>query len=360
MNAVERNDMGEDIQSKQTVLVVDDTEFNRELLLEILQDKYRVIEAVDGIQALEIMEQDPESISLVLLDIVMPNMDGFGVLEHMNQRGWIESIPVIMISSESGEDFVDKAYAYGVTDFISRPFDTSIVRRRASNTITLYAKQRRLEELVSEEIEKRERSSLLMISLLSQIVEFRNGESGQHILNIRVITEKMLNCLNRHLGGVYDKEDISRICTASSLHDIGKMTTPEEILNKPGKLTADEFEIMKDHTAAGSDMIRHLMESYDDPLLRTAYEISRWHHERYDGRGYPDGLSGDEIPLSAQVVSIADVYDALTSERCYKKAFSHETAMEMILEGKCGTFSPMMLECIREIEGDLKSFMERR
>lgn len=350
--------MKESLVKKQTVLVVDDTEFNRILLSEILQDRYNVIEAVDGLHAIEVIEQNAASISLVLLDIVMPKMDGFGVLEHMNRKNWIESIPVIMISSESGEAFVDRAYAYGVTDFISRPFDHSIVRRRAANTITLYAKQRRLEEMVSDEIEKRERSNNLMISILSQIVEFRNGESGLHILNIRRITEKLLNSLNRHLEYVFDKEDISRICTASALHDIGKMAIPEEILNKPGKLTAEEFSVMKEHTTAGSDMLRNLVGPYDDPLLNTAYEIARWHHERYDGRGYPDGLSGDEIPLSAQVVSVADVYDALTSERCYKKAFGHDTAMEMIMTGQCGTFSPLMLECIRDIEDELRNFTE--
>ncbi|MBQ3105768.1 MAG: response regulator [Lachnospiraceae bacterium] len=346
------------METRQTILVVDDTQFNRELLSEILGDRYRILEAANGAEALTLLEERGKGIALVLLDIVLPELDGFGVLEEMNKRGWIESIPVIMISSESGEDFVDRAYSYGVIDFIGRPFDTSIVRRRAANTIMLYARQHRLEEMVSEEIEKRERSNQLMISLLGQIVEFRNGESGPHIEHIRHITKLLLRQWNLRHDNAFTEEDISRISVASAVHDIGKMTTPEEILNKPGRLTEEEYRIMKDHAAAGGDMIKKLMERYQDPLLETAYEICRWHHERFDGRGYPDGLKGDEIPVCAQVVSIADVYDALTSERCYKKAFDHQTAMEMIAEGKCGVFNEVLLDCLREIGEELKRMLE--
>ncbi|MBQ3078330.1 MAG: response regulator [Clostridia bacterium] len=343
---------------KKTVLIVDDTAFNRELLTEILEDEYEILEAENGVEAIKVMEKHREQVSLVLLDVVMPEMDGFSFLEYMNLRGWIDSVPVIMISSENTSDFVDRAYQLQVTDFISRPFDTSIVRRRTANTITLYAKQRRLEEMVNEQIRRHERSNRLMISILSQLVEFRNGESGLHIVHIRAITELLLRRVNWKMDDIYSDEDISRIAIASALHDIGKISTPEEILNKPGRLTAEEFTIMKEHAAVGAEMLKKLQDSYDDPLLQTAYEICRWHHERYDGRGYPDGLKGDQIPIHAQVVALADVYDALTSERCYKKAFSHETAMEMILGGKCGAFHPTLLACLQEIAPELPGLLK--
>lgn len=350
--------MAEASFERKTVLIVDDTQFNRDLLTEILSDEYNIIEAKNGVEAVKIMEIRHDEISIVLLDIVMPEMDGFTFLEYMNLRGWIESIPVIMISSENTNDFVDKAYAGNVTDFISRPFDASIVRRRTANTIALYAKQRHLQELVEEQVKKREKDNQLMISILSHLVEFRNGESSLHVVHIGIITELLLRRINWRMDDIFSEEDIARIRMASALHDAGKLSIPSEILNKPGRLTNDEFEIMKTHSAVGAEMIKDLMGQYDDPLLQTAYEICRWHHERYDGRGYPDGLVGDEIPLAAQVVSVADVYDALTSERCYKKAFSHETAIEMILGGQCGAFSQLMMLCLQEIEPDLKELVK--
>ena len=349
--------MNEAMFTRKTILIVDDTPFNRELLTEILCDEYHIIEAENGVEAVRVMELRHDEISLVLLDIVMPKMDGFGFLEYMNRAGWIESIPVIMISSENTTDFVDRAYAGNVTDFISRPFDASIVRRRAANTITLYAKQRRLAELVEEQVKKREKDNQLMISILSHLVEFRNGESSLHVVHIGMITELLLRRINVHLDGIFSEEEISRIRMASSLHDAGKLSIPSKILNKPGRLTPEEFEIMKTHSAIGGEMMEDLMRQYDDPLLKTAYEICRWHHERYDGRGYPDGLAGEALPLSSQVVSMADVYDALTSERCYKSAFSHEKAMEMILGGQCGTFSPLMKTCLQEIQEELKELL---
>ena len=340
--------------ARKTVLIVDDTLFNRELLTEILNDEYDILEAENGAEAVEIMEERHEDIALVLLDIVMPVMDGFGFLEQANLRGWIDTVPVIVLSSENTNEFVDRAYAGNVVDFISRPFDASIVRHRTKNTIALYAKQRWLQEQVEEQVEKREKDNQLMISILSHLVEFRNGESRLHVVNIGIITELLLRCINLHRENAFSEEDISRIKMASALHDVGKLAISSDVLNKPGRLTPEEFEIMKQHSAIGSDMLKDLMSVYDDPLLQDAYEISRWHHERYDGRGYPDGLVGDQIPIIAQAVAVADVYDALTSERCYKKAFSHETALEMILSGKCGTFSELMMTALREIEGQLK------
>lgn len=294
-------------------------------------------------------------IDVVLLDIVMPEMDGFEVLAYMNKEHWIENIPVIMISAETTSAYVKRAYDLGATDYITRPFDAAVVHRRVINTVMLYGKQKNLSDLVSRQIYENQRSNSLMISILSHIVEFRNGESGLHVLHINMITELLLKALI----GKTDKysltqSDISMISMASSLHDIGKIAVPEEILNKPGRLTKEEFEVMKSHAVIGAKMLEDVPFDHEEPLLKTAYEICRWHHERYDGRGYPDGLKGDEIPISAQIVSLADVYDALTSERVYKPPYSHEEAMQMILGGQCGVFNPLLLECFQETSESIR------
>ena len=340
---------------RQTILVVDDSEMNRSILADMLGDEYDILEAEDGLEAVSIMQKKSDEIDLVLLDIVMPRMNGFDVLGVMNQNGWIEATPVIMVSAESGSPQVERAYDMGVTDFIMRPFDALIVRRRVVNTLLLYAKQRRLEDLVGQQFYEKEQRSNLMIDILSHIVEFRNGESGQHILNVRTLTDFFLRLLMQKTDQYHlTAGDISRISTGSALHDIGKIAIDEHILNKPGRLTAEEFEVMKTHAMVGARMLDELPVHQNDPLVRTAYEICRWHHERYDGRGYPDGLAGDDIPISAQVVALADVYDALTSPRVYKDPIPHETAVQMILDGKCGTFNPLLLECLRESAGQIR------
>lgn len=341
--------MGNDRANKYRILIADDSELNRELLSEMLQEEYDIVEAKDGKEAVAILREQSQEISLVLLDIVMPQMDGFEVLTYMNTYHWLDDIPVIIISSENSSSFMQKAYDFGATDYISRPFDAMVVHRRVVNTIMLYAKQRKLTGMVAEQIYEKEKTNKLMVSILSHIVEFRNGESGLHIIHIHMLTELLL----KHLVKKTDQyrlsaADISLISNASALHDIGKITIPDEILNKPGRLTAEEFEIMKQHSRAGALMLWEMPLYQGEPLLKVAYEICRWHHERYDGNGYPDGLSGEEIPISAQIVALADVYDALTSERCYKKAFSHDTAVEMILNGQCGAFNPLLLECFSE------------
>ena len=334
---------------KSKILIVDDSEMNRSILADMLEEEYEILEAQDGEEALAVLGEHHAEIALVLLDIVMPRLDGFGVLEVMGREGWIEDLPVIMISSESGSDQVARAYDLGVSEFISRPFDALAVRRRVLNTLILYAKQKRLMDMVEEQILETQRQSVLMIQILSHIVEFRNGESGLHILHVRKLTDFLLRALMRKTA-VYGLtgEDINRISVGSALHDIGKIVIDEKILNKPGKLTAEEFAVMKTHAMKGAEMLDALGEHRDDPLVRTAYEICRWHHERYDGRGYPDGLRGDEIPISAQVVALADVYDALTSPRVYKAPIPHERAIQMIVDGQCGVFNPLLLECLRE------------
>ncbi len=351
-----QNDMAE---RKQTILIVDDFMVNRALLADMLGNEYDIIEAANGVEAVVAMRDLGSRISLILLDIVMPEMDGLEVLAMMNKQGWIKEIPVIMVSSESTSSTIERAYNLGVTDFISRPFDTSIVRRRVTNTLMLYAKQAALAGMVEDEIYQREKSVGMMVSILSQIVEFRNGESGLHVLHVNTLTEMLL----KHIASKTDKygltpDLISTIKLASSLHDIGKISIPEEVLNKPGRLTDEEFELMKTHSAIGADMLKSLPNFEEEPIIKISHEICRWHHERFDGRGYPDGLKGDEIPISAQVVALADVYDALTSKRVYKDAFPHEKAMEMILNGECGSFDPFLLECLQDIADDIQNELE--
>lgn len=345
--------------NKKKILVVDDSEMNRSILADMLGDEYEILEATNGVEAIAVIKERESEIALMLLDIVMPQMDGFEVLSVMNKGGWIGEIPVIMISAETSSSLVRQAYDLGVTDYISRPFDGKVVRRRVNNTIMLYTKQKMLQGMIAEQIMEKEKNSSLMVEILSNIVEFRNGESGLHVLHVRTITETLL----KHLSEKTDRYNlnhtkIAMISLASALHDIGKISIDDKILNKPGKLTNEEFEIMKTHAAIGGDMLKNLSHRREEELVKVAYEICRWHHERYNGRGYPDGLKGEEIPISAQVVAMADVYDALTSERVYKPPFSHEKAVEMIMNGECGVFSPLLLECLQEIKDYLKDELE--
>ena len=343
------------LQNKSQILLVDDSAMNRMMLAEILGDSYHILEAENGRECLETLQAEAGNIALVLLDINMPVMDGFEVLKAMNANHTIEDTPVIMISSDDSDAAIRRSYELGASDYVNRPFDARIVYRRVTNTIKLYAKQRRLVQMVSDQIHARENNTDTLVGVLSHIVEFRNGESGAHVRHIRTITEILLHRLlensNKYSISAEQQDVIPR---ASALHDIGKIGIDEKILNKPGKLTPEEFEVMKTHSMLGAEMLHDLDNFGEQPLLQTAYEIARWHHERWDGRGYPDGLKGDEIPISAQLVSLADVYDALTSERCYKKAFSHEKAVQMILNGECGAFNPLLLQCLTDVQADLK------
>ncbi len=343
------------MKDRQKILIADDSAMNRSLLREMLGEDYDILEVENGREALQLMQADP-FIDLLLLDIVMPEMDGFQVLETMNHKHWIEEIPVIMISAEQPSVYAERAYDLGAADFIQRPFDALLVRRRVVNTLMLYAKQKQLSQMVSEQVYENEKNANMMVNILSHIVEFRNGESGLHVLHIQKATSLLLQALQRRTDQYsLSPADISMISTASALHDIGKINIPETILNKPGKLTAEEYEIMKQHAMIGAEILDKLpRQKKDEPLLAYAYEICRWHHERFDGRGYPDGLKGDQIPISAQVVALADVYDALTSVRCYKNAYSHEDAMRMIMDGECGQFNPLLLECLIDIHEKLQ------
>ena len=344
---------------KQKILITDDSEMNRAILADMLGDEYEIIEAENGVQAVADIQKYTVDLSLILLDIVMPEMDGFEVLNIMNDNHWIDDIPIIISSSETETSVIERAYELGVSDFISRPFDAMVVRRRVVNTILLYAKQKKLTMLVADQIYEKQQQSNLMIDILSHVMGFKNGESAQHILKVRVITDVLLKALVEKTD-VYNltEDDIYSISIASALHDIGKIGIPDEVLNKPGRFTDEEFAVMKKHSEIGAQILKDLPIHQDEPLVKIGYEICRWHHERYDGRGYPDGLKGDEIPIAAQIVALADVYDALTQERVYKPPHSHEKAISMILNGECGVFNPILLECLSDIADSMQSQIE--
>ena len=347
------------MDKRQNILIVDDSKFNRDILKEILGEKYNYLEAENGNQAIQMIGENI-GIDLMLLDINMPQMNGFEVLKIMKRSQCIEETPVIMISSEESVDTMREAYEMGITDYITRPFDSVIVKKRVQNTLSLYANQNNLVNVVVDQIYEKEENNNIMIRILSSILGSRNSESREHILHIKTATEMMLRQLIK-ITDVYHltEADIALITTASSLHDIGKIYIPEEILNKPGRLTDEEFKIMKTHSELGADIIQDMHLPQEKPLVHTAWEICRWHHERWDGKGYPDGLKGEEIPISAQVVSIVDVYDALTSERCYKKAFEHDTAIQMIMDGQCGQFNPILLKCLKELSLQLSKMLNK-
>lgn len=343
----------------EKILIVDDSEMNREMLSEMLEHDYEILEAADGKEAISILKDNITCISLVLLDMIMPEMNGIEVLDVMKKSGWLVDLPVIMISAEESSDVVHKAYELGVTEFIRRPFDQLIVQKRCQNVISLYSKQKKLAGLFADQFYEREKDSRLMIDILAHIVEFRNNESGMHVIHVQNYTEILLKQLMQ-LTDKYDLDNdkISLITKTAALHDVGKICIPDEILNKPGRLTDEEFKIMKSHSAIGSQMLADLPFHKDEPLVKMAYTIARWHHERWDGRGYPDGLVGDDIPIAAQTVALADVYDALTSERCYKKAFSHATALEMIIKGECGQFNPLLINCLNTAAEEMRLVKE--
>ena len=347
------------MEPKQKILIVDDSEINRAMLKEILGEGYEYLEAENGLRAIEILRRRTD-IALVLLDLIMPEMDGFDVLRVMQCYAWQEEIPVIVISAAEDTRSVERAYDMGVADYIRRPFERVMVLRRVKNALMLYAKQKRLTRLVTDQVYEKEHNGVLMISILSHVVEFRNSESGLHVLHIRTLTDLLLHQLVQKTDRYQlDESDISLISTASALHDIGKIMIPEEILNKPGRLTEEEYATIKTHTTEGARILKGLAIGQDEPLVKVAHAICRWHHERWDGGGYPDRLKGDEIPIAAQVVALADVYDALTSERCYKQAYSHEKAVDMILHGECGSFNPLLMECLKESSELLRTELQR-
>lgn len=337
------------------VLIVDDSSMNRELLAEMLEGDYGIEQAENGARALDILKSRRGEFSCVLLDLNMALVNGFEVLEYMKVHNWLTALPVIIISGEENLEMIKKAYRLGAIDYINRPFDLEIVKRRVGNTIAVYSNQKKLAKMVVDQVYETERTSNMLLSVLGHIVEFRNRESGAHIENVSLLTEIFLEKLVEKTDRYkITKKEIKIISSASTLHDAGKISIPENILNKPGRLTPEEFDVIKRHTLDGAEMLNACESFRNEPIIKTAYNICRWHHERYDGKGYPDGLAGDSIPIEAQVVSLADVYDALTSVRCYKKAFSHADAVRMILNGECGIFNPILIEVLKEVEATLQ------
>ena len=333
------------------VLVVGDSAMNRAILAEMLGDDFSVLEASNGKECMEKLRQYGTGISLVLLDIIVPEQDGFSVLEEMNKAHYIEDIPVVMIASESSGSDTRLAYELGVSDYISRPFDAKMVHHRVVNTIKLYAKQRRLISVISRQSQEKKKNNRVMVGILSGVVGYHNKESAAHMLHMRRMTTLLLEHLTMKTSRYgLTPQDIEMIGMAATLHDIGKLGISDAILNKPGPLNAEEMAIMRTHTVIGESLLKG-MELYEkEPLLKMAAEICRWHHERIDGGGYPDGLTGSEIPIGVQVASLADAYDALLSDRAYKSAYPAQRAMEMIRCGACGAFDPLLLECLTEVQ----------
>lgn len=342
-------------EEKKRILIADDSALNRELLTEILGDTYEYIYAEDGERVLELLNGNFKA-DMILLDMNMPKKNGMDVLKAMNERQWIQHIPVVIISVEDGSSYIKDAYRLGATDYIKRPFNTFTIQHRVENTLMLYSQKKQLMHVVEDQVLQREKINHMLICIFSHVIEQLNHESGEHILHVQNITNLLLNQIVKHTDKYHlTEEEIALISSVSALHDIGKVTIPKKILNKPGKLTKEEFEIMKNHTVNGDEILNDRIFDQKEKFMSIAHQICRYHHERYDGNGYPEGLKGEEIPIAAQVVALADVYDALTSDRCYKKAYSHEAAYAMILGGECGAFSELLLQCFREISDKLKS-----
>ena len=347
------------VHRRQSVLIVDDSELNRKMLGQMLGSRFDIAEAASGEACLQLLEQNATGISIVLLDIHMPGIDGFTVLEEMNQKNLLEQIPVIMISSEDTVDAVRRAFDLGASDYISRPFDAKVVYQRIINTIQLYAKQRRLSAMAADLAFEKERASRMMIGILSQVVEKRNGESRDHVQRVAQLTSMLLAGLAQKTDRYPLTREMRRtIATAAALHDIGKMEICEDLLHKEGPLTEAERRTLQSHTLLGAQMLEEQPECRDDAFARTAYNICRWHHERYDGGGYPDGLQGEQIPIEAQVVGLADVYERLVSRPVDGRARTHSEVVQMICTGVCGAFNPLLLDCLQDMEGEIARAMQ--
>ncbi len=350
---------------KQQILIVDDEEINRAILKGLFQNEYEIIEATNGLEATFQIENN-HNLVLILLDIVMPVMDGFGVLEYMKKHDLLEKIPVILITGETVLNSEEQAYTFGVADVIHKPFYPHIVKRRARNIIELYQDKHHMEDRIREQeeaiIEKEKKireSNEFMIDALSSVVEFRSLETGEHIRRIKYFTRILLKYLMKYFPKYgLTPIQVDEISRAAALHDIGKIGIPDSILLKPARLTPEEFEIMKTHTTIGCDVLEKFRKNQTGEFYQYCYDICRYHHERWDGNGYPDHLVGEEIPISAHIVAVADVYDALVSPRVYKSIYANNIAYDMIMNGECGQFSPDVLECFALAKEDFFNIVE--
>lgn len=347
---------------RKVILIVDDIELNRAILKELFYQTYFVAEAENGMEALEAIEQYGDRISIILLDIVMPKLDGFGVLRELKRHHKNKKYPVFLITAEDSDEVINKGYDMGVDDVINKPFNPSIIRRRVKNTIELYERRFRMESIIEgqtrkikEQSEKLRETNLAMVDTLSTVIEFRDCESGEHVKRIRTATKVLMNALGEvDQAYHFPAAVIEEISVASAMHDVGKIAIPDHILNKPGRLTEEEFEIMKEHTIKGCEILDSVELLKNSNSFVYYHDICRWHHEKWDGRGYPDGLKGDEIPIWAQVVALADCYDALVSDRVYKPAYTHDEALFMIRDGQCGQFNPDLLEAFVKVSDIMK------
>lgn len=357
------------------LLIVDDVEVDRKILAAMLENDYQIMEAEDGRQAIELLQKYHDEILVVLLDLIMDGVDGYAVLEAMREHSWLDKIPVLVISVDARVNVERRCFKMGVSDFIHKPFDNAIVENRVRNVIELFLYKNKLEakvgqqtewlkkqnEMLARQAEKLRKRNNRLTDILGTVVEFRNLESGEHIKRVkgfaRILAEEAMQDYPEY--GLTE-EMIDIIESASVLHDIGKIAIPDGILLKPGRLTRDEYEYMKLHTTKGCEILDNIQDLWSETYGKTCYEICRHHHERYDGKGYPDGLAGEEIPISAQLVSVADVYDALVSERVYKDAYSLKQAHEMILAGECGVFSPKLMACFEKVRKKFEALAEEQ
>ena len=335
------------MHKNKTLLIVDDIELNRMILTEVFKDEYRIVEACNGEQAIEIINSDL-AVSAVLLDLLMPGMNGLGVLKEMNKNGKIKSIPVFLITAAESQEMLLEGYNLGAIDVITKPFMTHFLKCRVNNVVELYGHRNELEKIVAKQDERLNYLNQSMVETLATIIEFRDCESGEHVKRICGLTKMLIQAVSDMYPEYYlPQSEIDKIAASSVLHDVGKISIPDNILNKPGRLTKEEFEVMKQHTVKGCEILQKIPDMIDKDIYKYSYDICRHHHERWDGKGYPDGLSGDDISIWAQVVSVADVYDALTSKRVYKEAYSYETAINMIFNGECGAFNPKVLNVLK-------------
>ncbi len=350
------------------ILIADDAELNRDILKFIFEEQYDIIEAEDGVEAINAIVKYQESICLIFLDLMMPRKSGLDVLEYMKESGFIKTIPIIMITGESTNESDEKAYEYGVSDIIYKPFYPNVVMRRAMNIIELFERridlEKELEKRTSElkkSQQKLKRNNEFLINALSSVVEFRSLETGEHIVRVKYFTGLILKYLRQMYPeyGITDEQE-EMIINAAALHDIGKIAIPDSILLKPARLTEDEFEEIKKHSVYGSEMIERFKQEGEDEFYKYCYDICRFHHEKYDGCGYPDGLKGEEIPIWAQIVSLVDAFDALVSERVYKAPYVTDEAIRMIEAGECGMFSPKILDCFNLAKAEMVEAVENK
>jgi putative two-component system response regulator len=354
------------MKNRKSILIVDDEEMSRELLKQMFEGEYDILQAQDGKEAIQTLAQHIDDIAVVLLDLVMPVLNGFQVLQVLNAKRIVERIPVVLITAQKDTKMELSCFTLGASAVISKPFVAQVVRMQVNNIIDMRRKADEMEntiqsyqaELAAQQ-EKLNRFYDHLLDAISNIVEFRDLETGEHVQRVRGFTR----IIGQAVTELFPQRELTRhqldvIVRASALHDIGKIAIPDNILLKPGRLTEDERQVMMSHTTKGCEILNLIMDFQDEELFKACYDICRHHHERYDGSGYPDGLKGDEIPLSAQIVSVVDVYDALVSERIYKKAYDKETAYNMIMAGKCGQFSPEMIKCLEYSRKALEAFSD--